>query len=61
MMFFWFIIIGVLIYMLLGDNLSFDKFQKKTSLDLLDERLAKGEISIEEYRELKEILKESKR
>lgn len=60
-MFFWFIIIGVLVYMLLGGNVNLERFQKKSSYDFLDERLAKGEINIEEYQELKSTLKENRK
>ena len=60
-MFFWFIIIGVLIYFLVNGSLNFESFHKKRSDDLLDERLAKGEISIEEYHEIKTTLKENKK
>jgi len=60
MMFFWFIIIGILVYMLFGGSVNFKQNQRKNSNNLLDERLAKGEISIEEYHELKTILEENK-
>jgi len=58
MMIIWFVIIGVLIYFLFNGNINFDSFQRKSSIDLLDNRLAKGEINIDEYRELKKIIKE---
>jgi len=56
----WFVIIGVLIYLLLGGNFDLKLLQKKGSNSHLDERLAKGEISIEEYRTIKTTLKENK-
>lgn len=52
MMFFWFIIIGVLIYFLMNGNIDLKTFQSKSAQNHLDERLAKGEISIQEYRDL---------
>lgn len=58
MMFLWLVIIGVLLYLLLGDNISIKSFSQKKSSDLLEERLARGEISIEEYQKIKAILKE---
>lgn len=58
MMIIWFAIIGVLIYFLLCGNVSLDSFKRKSAINLLDERLAKGLISIEEYRELKKMIKE---
>ena len=60
MMILWFVIIGVLVYLLIGGNLDLNSFQKGGSHNHLDERLAKGEISIEEYREIKTTLKENK-
>lgn len=57
-MIFWFIILGVLIYFLLGENIDLGKFTNRATR-LLDERLAKGEISIEEYQEIRDTLKES--
>lgn len=61
MMFFWLIIIGVLLYLVFGGNIDLTFFHKKSSSDLLDERLAKGEINIEEYREIKTVMKENEK
>lgn len=61
MMVLWFVIIGVLVYVLAGGKLSINSLQGKSADNHLDERLAKGEISIEEYQELKTTLKEKKR
>lgn len=59
MMVLWFVIIGVLVYFLIGGNFNLNSFQRKSADNHLDERLAKGEISIEEYQELKATLKEN--
>lgn len=56
----WFVIIGVLVYFLVSGNFNLGSFQRKSSENHLDERLAKGEISIEEYQKLKAIIKENK-
>jgi len=56
----WFIIIGVLVYLFIGGNFNLNSFQRKSADNHLDERLAKGEISIEEYQEIKNTLKENK-
>lgn len=58
MMFLWFIIIGFLVYVLIGKNLDLHSLYKKSPNDQLNERLAKGEISIEEYHKIKSTLKE---
>jgi uncharacterized membrane protein len=60
MMILWFIIIGVVVYLLIGGNFDFNSFQKRSVEDKLDERLAKGEINVKEYQELKTTLKENK-
>ncbi len=60
MMILWFVIIGVLIYFLLGGNLNVSSFQRKSADNHLDERLAKGEISIREYQDLRTTMKENK-
>jgi uncharacterized membrane protein len=60
MMILWFIIIGVVVYLLIGGNFDFNSFQKRSVEDKLDERLAKGEINVKEYQELKTTLKEDK-
>ncbi len=57
MMIFWLIIIGVLIYYLINGNFGNYSIKKKDSTDKLKERLAKGEISIDEYKEIKTTLK----
>jgi len=58
MMILWFVIIGALVYFLIRGDLNLNSFQRKSADNHLDERLAKGEISIEEYQELKTTLKE---
>ncbi|XMB71464.1 hypothetical protein RJI07_04930 [Mycoplasmatota bacterium WC30] len=58
MMILWFVIIGVLVYFLIGGNINLNSFQKSSAVNHLEERLAKGEISIEEYQKLKSTLKE---
>ncbi len=58
MMILWFVIIGALVYFLIRGDLNFNSFQGKSADNHLDERLAKGEISIEEYQELKTTLRE---
>ena len=60
MMILWFVVIGVLVYFLLGGNLSVSSFQRKSADNHLDERLAKGEISIKEYQDLRTTMKENK-
>jgi uncharacterized membrane protein len=60
MMILWFIIIGVVVYLLIGGNFDFNSFQKRSVEDELDERLAKGEINVKEYQELITTLKENK-
>lgn len=61
MMFLWVLIICILIYLLLGGRIDFKVFQKKDTYDLLDARLAKGEISVEEYQEIKKVIEEEKK
>jgi len=56
----WFVIIGVLIYLLVGGNLDLNFSKKRDARNHLDERLAKGEIGIDEYRTIKITLKENK-
>lgn len=58
MMFLWFIILGVLFYFLFSGNIDMN-FKKNSPENELDIRLAKGEIDIEEYREIKRTLKEN--
>jgi uncharacterized membrane protein len=60
MMILWFLIIGALLYYLIKGDLNFGSFQRQSADNHLDERLAKGEISIEEYQEIKTTLKEKK-
>lgn len=49
MMFIWLILIVVLGYMFLDKQ---NLFKKNSFEDILNERLAKGEISIEDYKKL---------
>lgn len=60
MMVLWIIIIGVLVYFLLGGDMNLNAIKRKNADDHLNERLAKGEISVEEYQELKSVIKENK-
>ncbi|MGS0973116.1 MAG: SHOCT domain-containing protein [Candidatus Izemoplasmataceae bacterium] len=54
MMFFLPVIFIVLIYFLLkDDHITIKGVHSGRAIDLLDERLSKGEISIEEYRKIK--------
>ena len=53
MMILWFVIIGALVYFLVKGDFSLGSIQGRSADSHLDERLAKGEISIEEYQELK--------
>lgn len=58
MMFLWIIIIGVLIYFLMNgdyDNI-LNKKDNTTALEKLNKRLANGDISVEEYNEIKQTL-----
>ncbi|PAT01318.1 hypothetical protein CI105_07000 [Candidatus Izimaplasma bacterium ZiA1] len=59
MMVLWLVIIGVLVYYLINGSFEIGSFKKSNALDKLNERLAKGEISIEEYKKIKTTLKES--
>ncbi|MCF7927226.1 MAG: SHOCT domain-containing protein [Candidatus Izimaplasma sp.] len=57
-MFLWIIIIGVLIYFLMNgdyDNI-LNKKDNTTALEKLNKRLANGDISVEEYNEIKQTL-----
>ena len=58
-MIFWLVIIGALFYMLIGGNINLGNITKNAD-NVLDERLAKGEISVEEYEQIKRTLKENK-
>ncbi len=58
MMFLWFIILAVLIYLLLGGTVNFSQTRKGNTNNHLDERLARGEITIEEYKKIKQTIKE---
>ncbi|QMS85252.1 SHOCT domain-containing protein [Candidatus Xianfuyuplasma coldseepsis] len=60
MMILWFVIIGALVYFLVKGDFSLGSIQGRSADSHLDERLAKGEISIEEYQELKTTLKEKR-
>ena len=53
----WLVIIGFLFYFLLTDKKDNPLSHKDSALEILDQRLAQGEISIEEYQELKQTLK----
>ena len=56
MMFIWILVLGVIVYMYV-ENGSF-RFDRNTNpLNMLDERLARGEVSLEEYKKLKEELR----
>ncbi len=57
MMIFWFVIIGVLIYYLINGNFGNYSIKKNDAPGKLEERLAKGEISIDEYKKIKTTLK----
>jgi uncharacterized membrane protein len=61
MMILWVVIIGVLVYVLLGENLNIKAFQRKSAVDYLKERLARGEITTNEYQELKNTLEEERK
>lgn len=60
MMLIWIVIIFGLFYLLLSGRFDINQFKSTNASDLLDERLARGEISISEYQELKSVLKERK-
>jgi uncharacterized membrane protein len=60
MMLLWVLVIFVLFYSLLSGKLDIDHFKSNNAVNLLNQRLAKGEISINEYKELKSIIKEKK-
>ena len=54
MMFFFPIVLVVVLYVLLKDDgYMLSRRSNKSALELLDERLSRGEISIEEYKEIK--------
>lgn len=56
MMFIWIFILGVIVYMYVEKGTF--RFNRNTDpLSMLDERLAKGEVSFEEYKKLKEELR----
>jgi len=53
-MFFFPIVLVVVLYVLLKDDgYMLSRRSSKSALELLDERLSRGEISIEEYKEIK--------
>ncbi|QVK19067.1 hypothetical protein KHQ81_05015 [Mycoplasmatota bacterium] len=56
----WFVIFVALVYYLIFGNFEFNTNKIRNSYSTLDERLASGEISIEEYRNIKSALKEEK-
>jgi putative membrane protein len=55
MIIFWIVIIGVIFY-LINKNGNKEIFRNRTPLDILKERYAKGEITKEEYEEMKKDL-----
>lgn len=58
MMFFWIFILIILFILLFKDN-DLITTRKKNAKDILDERFARGEISIEEYKRMKQQMKEN--
>lgn len=56
MMFGWIIIIGLLVYMVVQGESTIPS--RKTGLNRLNERLVKGDITIEEYQRIKQQLEE---
>lgn len=59
MMFFWVILLGVLIYFALKNSKSNPSISPSRGLDAMEiaqSRLAKGEISIEEFEQIKNAL-----
>lgn len=60
MMFLWIVIIGVLLYFFFGGELRGIN-SKQDIYSQLDERLAKGEIDIEEYQDIIKTLKENRK
>ena len=56
MMFIFVLIIGVAIYLYM-DRGTFSFERHSNPLNLLDERLAKGEVSLEDYKKLKNEMK----
>lgn len=57
MMFFWVVILIVLVYFLLRGDLDI-KLRRDDPHQALDERLARGDISIAEYQRIKQVLEE---
>lgn len=54
MMFFFPIVLVVILYVLLKDDgYMLSRRSSKSALEVLDDRLSRGEISIEEYKEIK--------
>lgn len=60
MMIFWLVILGVLIYFLVNGNLTIPSNIRNNAHNHLDERLAKGDISIDEYKTLKTTMRRDK-
>lgn len=56
-MFLWIIILGILVYYLLNNNVGFNNVNE-TPKETLKKRLAKGEITIEEYQKILKTYKE---
>lgn len=57
---FWLFVLGIIVYAL-GSPSNTNSGKKNTAIDVLNERLAKGEITIEEYNDLVKIVKDGKR
>lgn len=55
----WFVIIGVLFYLLISGDFELRAFKKNSVEEHLSERLVNGDISIEEYKEMKRAIKEN--
>lgn len=55
MMFFWFITIGIFLFMILAflKNSSSSTLSRRSSIDVLKERYAKGEITKKEFDDMK--------
>ena len=56
MMIFWLLLITVFLYLLLKGNLYLSFLEQKNSESIIKERLARGEISIAEYKHIKETI-----
>lgn len=56
MMFFGFLLIALVLYFVFRGEIHLTSDSKSDAKDVLKQRLAKGEITIEEYNELKQAL-----